>query len=208
MTDESIDPTASEPSRATGRARTVVVVVALVVVAVVVAGTVVALRVVGDDSATAAGPAMVEVTLADADLSIAYPEAWDRLEPPDELTQLLVTPNGQDSLLVRTVELNTTVEPDQIDGVRDFTEELVTDGTDVDVVTGPQRVELAGVAGWHYLYRFEDAASGEVGVHSHYFLFDGSRMVVLVFQALPAERFDVLAPTFDAISESLRLQAR
>lgn len=203
MTDEPIDPTAPEPSRRMGRARAVLAVLAVLAVGVV--GTVVTMRVLGDESATAAGPAMVEVTLADADLSIAYPESWERIEPPDELTQLLVTPNGKDSLLVRTLELNTTVAPDQIDGVRDFTEGLVTDGTNVDVVAGPQRVELADVPGWHYLYRFEDAASGEVGVHSHYFLFDGSRMVVLVFQALPAEQFEVLAPTFDAISESLRL---
>ena len=77
--------------------------------------------------------------------------------------------------------------------------------TTAEVVTGPTRVELDGLPGWHYLYRFADSASSDIGVHSHYFLFDGDRMVVLVLQALPATRFAELADLFDDIALSLRV---
>ena len=40
-------------------------------------------------------------------------------------------------------------------------------------------------------------------MHAHYFLFSGTKMNVLVFQALPDD-FANVAPTFDMIAESFR----
>lgn len=206
--DDGAEPQSDERSPRTARLRTVVL-LTVAALALVGGGVVVALQLLGDDPDAADGAAtLVEVVDDEAGLSISYPESWERLEPADDLARLLVTPNGRDSLLVRSVPLNMSVEADEIEGVRDFTEDLITDGPNVDVVGSAQRVELAGAPGWHYLYQFEDAVSGDIGIHSHYFLFDGDQMIVLVFQALPANRFEELAPTFDQVAESLRLHER
>ena len=47
--------------------------------------------------------------------------------------------------------------------------------------------------------------SGLVGAHSHYFLFKGSTMISIIFQALPDGHFARLAPLFDRVAGSLRV---
>lgn len=148
---------------------------------------------------------LVEFTSQEAGLAISHPSDWERLDTGgDPQVVLAATPNGNDSLLVRTVGLNTSIGPDELGGVRSFTQRLVTEGTGIDMLSGPEEVRLGGLPGWHYLYRFSDG-QGRTGVHSHYFLFRGDQMIVLVFQALPQQRFEQLADVFDAIATSFRV---
>ena len=66
-----------------------------------------------------------------------------------------------------------------------------------------RRIELGGLPGWFYFYSFRDA-SGRRGTHSHYFLFQGSTLITLVFQALPTDDFRRYATTFDSIAVTFR----
>lgn len=161
-------------------------------------------RVTGPNPAALPGGELVEFRAEEAGFAISHPADWRRIESPDEQVRLVATPNDRDSVLVRVVGLTTPVEEGQLTAVRDFTRGLVTDGTGIELTAGPEQVELAGLPGWYYLYRFTDEATGRQGVHSHYFLFRGDRMFVLVFQALPQGRFQQLAPVFDRIAESFR----
>ncbi|MBW3576245.1 MAG: hypothetical protein KY462_00605 [Actinobacteria bacterium] len=139
-------------------------------------------------------------------IAIAYPANWARLESPDPQVVVVATLNGRDSFLVRRSELGFEVTAENLDAVRTLTDDIVTAEEDVEVLAGPEPIELAGLPGHFYLYTFEDD-SGERGAHSHYFVFRGDIMISLVFQALPADRFAELAPTFDAIAESLEVTA-
>jgi len=65
-------------------------------------------------------------------------------------------------------------------------------------------VTLSGSQGYFYLYTFTDTASGQEGVHSHFFLFRGRTMHTFVFQALPSGSFGAAAADFDRIAQSYR----
>lgn len=139
-------------------------------------------------------------------IQLDYPDTWDALDSSDPQVLLVATPNGLDSLLVRAVELTVAIDdPIQLERAKEFTGELVTERTGVEIVAGPNPVSLAGLDGWFYLYRFTDEATGLTGVHSHYFLFRDTTMFVVVFQALPEASFEERAPTFDQIAESLQV---
>lgn len=150
---------------------------------------------------------LAEFTSDEGGFAISYPKRWERIEtPPDSPAKLVVTADEKNSLKVSTINLGFSVGSEELAGMREYTSRIVDSGEDVDVVAGPSRVELDGVPGHVYIYTFTDPETGETGVHSHYFLFDGDRMFTLVFQALPEERYEELAPLFDTIADSFRTQ--
>lgn len=135
-------------------------------------------------------------------ISLAYPSDWRPLPSNDPQVRFLATPNDKDSVLVRVLRPRFTVTPENLAEARVLTDGIVKSSRGVEMLTEPEQIELGGLPGYFYLYSFKDDQSGLKGAHSHYFLFDGDRMVTLVFQALPAQRFIRLAPTFDAIAAS------
>lgn len=134
--------------------------------------------------------------------AVSYPSDWEEVSIEDPAVRLLVTPNNQDSILVRVVTLDAPVTEEDLPQVRTLTDEIVQDGEGVEVLGEPTGVTLGGLPGIYYVYTFTDGASGQEGVHLHYFLFDGDTMITIILQALPAERLDLLAPTFQAVIES------
>lgn len=146
----------------------------------------------------------VEFRDREAGFSLAYPEDWERIEHEDPQVRLLATPNRRDSLLVRLIDLEADVEVTEADlpAFREYTDRVVGGGEGVEILDEPVAIELGGLPGLYYLYTFEDPQSGEQGVHSHYFLFDGRMVISIVMQALPTDRFAALAPTFKAIVDS------
>jgi hypothetical protein len=69
-----------------------------------------------------------------------------------------------------------------------------------------QTTTLRGLPALLYVYRFQDGPTGATGIHAHYFVFQGRKMVSIVFQALPEEpEYKALAPVFDTISSSLEI---
>ncbi|MGH3800499.1 MAG: hypothetical protein ACRDTD_10275 [Pseudonocardiaceae bacterium] len=139
-----------------------------------------------------------------AGFELAYPTSWSKLNTKDPQILLLVSQGTQDSLLVRSLELQAPVGPQQLQAAKQLTDQIVTANKTAQMVTEPKQIELGGLPGFFYFYSFEDTPSGQQGVHSHYFLFNGKTMISLVFQSLPKEHFSTSAPTFDKITATFR----
>lgn len=139
-----------------------------------------------------------------ARFELAYPSSWTKLSPKDPQVLLLIAQGTQDSVLVRASELQEAVGPQQLPSARQVTDKLVTSNKSVQMIAEPRQIELGGLPGFFYYYSFKDAASGQEGAHSHFFLFNGKTMISMVFQTLPRERFAATAPTFDKISASFQ----
>ncbi len=137
--------------------------------------------------------------------AISYPASWTRLQSEDPQVALIVARDTEVSLLVRAVELETPIGPQELPAARQLTDQIVMANESVELLAEPQPIELAGLPGYFYFYSFQDDGTGQRGAHSHFFVFDGTTLVTLVFQALPAEQFQPAAPTFDEITASFRL---
>jgi hypothetical protein len=146
--------------------------------------------------------AVVEFRDEEAGFVMTHPSSWDRLSSSDAQIRLLASPNLRDSVLVRVIPLERPVTTEDMPQLRELTGELVAENEAVQVLLGPEEILLDGAPGFYYLYTFADG--GQRGAHSHYFVFEGDRMYVLVFQALPEDTFGELAPVFDRMAESFR----
>lgn len=140
-----------------------------------------------------------------AGFALSYPGNWERVQATDPQVHLLVAPNDRDSFQLRVVPLNVQIGEGELAAVKTLTDQVVTSGEGVQPVGEPRQINVGGLPGWHYLYRFNDRATGEAGIHSHYFLFRGDKMITFVFQALPETSFDALAPIFDQIASTFKL---
>jgi hypothetical protein len=153
-------------------------------------------------------PGFVQFRDEQGRFSIAYPADWSRLGAPTRDVDLLVAKKGRAaSLLVRSLPLAFEVEPHELPATKRLTDQIVASGKQVRLLAQARRIELGGVPGWFYFYSFRDT-SGRRGTHSHYFLFQGSTMITLVFQALPADDFRRYATTFDDIARTFTPAAR
>lgn len=153
---------------------------------------------------TNAGPGGEFVTFTDPDVgvTISYPKTWTRIttKPGDPSVRLVVEASALDSLLVRVVTLEKPVTAANLGDIKSVTDAIVS-GTDVKILQ-QRSITLNGLPGYYYLYTFKDAGTGQEGVHAHYFIFQGRKMNILVFQALPSGDFSGLASTFDRIASS------
>lgn len=147
---------------------------------------------------------LVEFVDDEGGYALSYPEDWERIEVDDPQVRLLATPNRRDSLFVRLIDLEADVEVAEGDlpAFREYTDRIVQGGEGVEILDEPVALELGGLPALYYLYTFEDPSSGQRGVHSHYFVFEGRTVISIVMQALPTDRFAGLAPTFKAIVDS------
>lgn len=160
-------------------------------------------------STTGPGADLVEVRNERAGFAISYPKAWFRLESADPQVSLVAAEQGGQatsggSILTRVVDLPAEVGADRLDEARKSTDAVVAKNPSAELKAQPTRLDLAGVPGFFYFYSFLDTGTGQRGVHSHYFLFKGARMITVVFQALPENDFIRLAPTFDQVAASFR----
>lgn len=146
----------------------------------------------------------VEFRDPQAGVALSYPAGWTRLQPTDPEVALLAASDRGASLLVRVAPRDTTGSG-QVPPADQLTEKVASSNDSVHLVTEPKRIRLGGLPGYFYFYTFTDPISGATGAHSHFFLFGQDRMVVLVFQALPARHFQDAAATFDRITASFRV---
>ena len=112
--------------------------------------------------------------------------------------------NTGGSILARDLTLGAPVNDANLAAAKEVTDRIVT-GDGIQHITEPTVIHQAGLPGYFYFYSFKDPASGQEGVHSHYFLFKGSTMISFVFQALPKDDFQRLANLFDAVIGSFRV---
>lgn len=183
---------------------------------IVVAGGAYAMGRTGTDGGTTATPTtttstgprvtvpadFVTYTDSETGFTLRHPKSWTPAREPEGDVRLVLAAGGLDSVLVRVIRIEQPVTKDNLADVKAFTDAIVS-GSDVQMIQERQ-VTINGMPGWYYLYTFSDTQSGEKGVHAHYFLFQGRKMNTLVFQALPADGFSRLAPTFDQIAESFK----
>lgn len=148
-----------------------------------------------------ARPGQLEFRSPEAGFSLTYPSSWTRAVPADPQVRI-VAHDGPYSFLVRVVEL--PAAPSDPAETRRLTDRIALSDESVRLLSEPQPVTLSGLPGYFYFYTFTDRGSGQVGAHSHFFLFRGSTMLVLVFQALPADTFRAGTATFDEITQSFR----
>lgn len=153
----------------------------------------------------AQAPGLVEFRSPGVGFALDYPSDWTRLAPPDPQVPLLAT-QGPHSFLVRVLDLPTEIGAQELSAARKLTDEIVMSDPSVKLLTEPQQVNMAGLPGYFYFYNFTDPTTGLTGAHSHFFLFKGKTMIVLVFQTLPADRFKDGATTFDQITGTFRVE--
>ncbi|MGH3872499.1 MAG: hypothetical protein ACRDSR_13505 [Pseudonocardiaceae bacterium] len=194
------------------RRRTLAVVIGVLVVAGLISGVVVGRAIIAPEepptaantstnSSTAAVPGDFTAFRSElAGFELAYPTSWSKLNTPDPQILLLVAQGTQESFLVRSLELQAPVGPQQLQQAKQLTDQIVNANKTAQMVTEPKQIELGGLPGFFYFYSFKDDASGQEGAHSHYFLFKDKRMISLVFQVLPKDDFAKSAATFDKIT--------
>jgi len=155
-------------------------------------------------TAAAATATLVEFRSPQSGWAISYPKDWKRqvADPSDRDVVFLASEDGgHGSVKIRDIDLGAPVEEAK---QRALTDQLVTaDG--IQQITQPAAIHQGGLPGTFYFYSFRDGPSGQEGVHSHYFLFKGSRLIVIVFQALPKDDFRRLANLFDSVIGSFRV---
>lgn len=163
------------------------------------------------------------VTFTDekAGIKLSYPEEWKQIEnnsaidlSEDETSEVrLIAGPEQDepALLVRVRPLPAEINYDPDMSANDLgiiqgqLDKLIS--PDVQVLERTP-INDKGKLGFHYLYVLKQQATGREGVHSHYFIFDGAKLNVLVFEVFPRSEFEELAPTFDQIFESFTSERR
>jgi hypothetical protein len=160
-------------------------------------------------TSTNATPRLVEFRDDKAGWAISYPNAWNRLQPKDTDVALVVSEkpaeqNRGGSILARDLTLGAPVNDANLAAAKEVTDGIVT-GDGIQHITEPTVIHQAGLPGYFYFYSFKDPASGQEGVHSHYFLFKGSTMISFVFQALPKDDFQRLANLYDEVIGSFRV---
>lgn len=140
-------------------------------------------------------------------ITISRPAGWQRVASPDPEVRLLA--EGEDSsMMVRMSDVGTEVGPESLDAARRLTDKLVRSTRQAKLLRRPKRVALGGLPGYLYLYTFGNASTGERGAHAHYFLFRGRTLITIVFQVVPAQGLTRLAPLFDRIGQTLRVDRR
>lgn len=141
--------------------------------------------------------------------AISVPKDWSRLQPKDADIALVVSEkpaeqNTGGSILARDLTLGGPVNDGNLAAAKEVTDKIVT-GDGIQHITEPTVIHQSGLPGYFYFYSFKDPASGQEGVHSHYFLFKGQTMISFVFQALPKDDFQRLANLYDAVIGSFRV---
>lgn len=220
MTD-TITKSGSNPSKATGKKKLVAIVAAVLVAGgLSVPAYIFGSQLFGNGEPAqqaganppAPGPAagapagpVTEFSNEQAGISLSYPANWVQLKTRDPQILLLASDGPENSFLLRSVDLPKPVGQQQLGAAKQLTDQIVAGNKTAKMLTEPKQIELAGLPGFWYLYSFKDDTSGQIGAHSHFFLFKGNKMITFVFQTIPVEKFQQSAPVFDQITSSLRV---
>lgn len=190
--------------------RQVVLVVALAlatVLVVILVGTVVFGRGEPDPAGESAGPnALVgdDYVLhedAEAGFRLQHPKTWVPIARPQGDMRLQLGAGDGSSLRVRVSQLEGEVDASNIEELRAVTSGIVA-SPDPNVekqFLKEDSYSVNGMPGYYYVYRVQDKQSGLEAVNAHYFLFQGRKLNMLLFQSLSAEDFERRAPEFDRV---------
>ncbi|MDQ6783504.1 MAG: hypothetical protein M3063_08700 [Actinomycetota bacterium] len=135
--------------------------------------------------------------------SISYPRQWQVV--PNSGGALRLSMGANVVLSLRTLALqDPAVNTNDQASIKAFTDALLSSPSAHLQVLSSRPINIAGIGGYYYIYTFPTGSSAnDLGVHAHYFLFQGRKLIDLVFQAIPVTDFQTLAPVFDQVSASL-----
>jgi hypothetical protein len=133
--------------------------------------------------------------------TIQYPRSWQKAAVPNAEYRLALDGGNNVGMTLRVFDTETATTAANLENIKAVTDGLVTSNDTVKVLK-QQAVTLNGMVGYYYLYTLKDDA-GLDAVHAHYFLFQGHKMNMIVFQASPDD-FQRMSSTFDQIAESFR----
>jgi hypothetical protein len=139
-----------------------------------------------------------------AGFQIDYPDTWHQFQPSDPKVQYLAGPDDRDFVQVRVIQpLPASFGPGDTQAMKKVSDALLS-GQPIDIAQETQTT-VGGLPGYQYVYTFKDPASGQTGVHIHVFLFQATRLITLVLQALPETRLTSLAKSYDAVLAGFRV---
>lgn len=142
--------------------------------------------------------------------TLAHPETWVPIARPDQSRRLLLSAGGDSSLSVR---YNLNDEPFDVDTDLEAmltTTQRIVEGGGAKVVKR-QGFNMRGMDGISYLSRFTNEETGRSHVNAHYFLLQGRKMFILLFQAAPLppvepeEEFERMLPHINAVLDSFTI---
>jgi len=137
-------------------------------------------------------------------IALTYPGTWRKLQSTDPQVLLLAARGRSRSLQLRVTKSDLeNVKQETLPVVRQFTDELLAEDKRAKMLSPPTAISLGGLLGYRYRYTYA-AADNSTGAHVHYFLFKGSRLIQLVFQAVPATSLAAAEPTFERIAATVR----
>ncbi len=136
-------------------------------------------------------------------IKLSIPKDWPQFSTKDldpSYRLLLGVPNAKDTLRVRMNAYSEEVTQANIGDQRAVIDAILADETVSILAT--ETLTINGMPTLFYVYRFT-SETGEAGIHAHFFVFQGKKMVTMVFEAVPETRYPLLAPVFDAIKDTL-----
>lgn len=147
----------------------------------------------------------------EAGFKLAHPETWVPIARPDENRRLLLSAGGDNSLSVRYNLNDEPFDPEtDLEAMVTTTQRIVASGG--AQVLKRQGFNLNGIDGITYLSRFTNPETGRSHVNAHYFLFQGRKMFVVLFQAAPDPplepdvQFERMLPDINAILDSFTIE--
>lgn len=163
----------------------------------------------GSHAARGAGTPARTITDRTARFSLALPGGWQRLPDPDPQIALLAADRDRSlALLVRVTALglpNRRVTLAELPAFRPLADRLITSDPRVRLLLPPAEVEIHGLVGYAYVYVERATPAAAPDAHIHYLLFDGARLVALVFQLSHPAQLHALAPALARIAGTLRV---
>ena len=142
---------------------------------------------------------------AAAGYTVNYPASWQRTVGPTN--SVLLNLNDRAAVSIEQFPLRSAVNTGNLAAMRAVTDAILSDPRAHLTVLMAQQVSIGGLNGLYYLYYFPNGKK-QKGVHGHYFLFHGTHMYTLVFQASSAAAFQQVANSFDAIANSFRVTGK
>ncbi|HEV2070379.1 MAG TPA: hypothetical protein VGR26_11340 [Acidimicrobiales bacterium] len=138
---------------------------------------------------------------AEAGFRLQHPKTWLPIARPQGDLRLQLGAGDGSSLRVRVSELEGVVDSSNVEELRAVTSGIVgTPDPNVEKqFLKEDSYSVNGMPGYYYVYRLRDKQSGLEAVNAHYFLFQGRKLNMLVFQSLSADDFERRAPEFDRV---------
>ncbi|MGH9265164.1 MAG: hypothetical protein ACRD1D_10780, partial [Acidimicrobiales bacterium] len=208
--EEEVGEEEGRPAPKRSQTSMIVLLTVLTVLVVSLAGWGISLASRGSDNLPQPAPENTPVpvnrfTDPETGASLEYPRTWQRVEVPNATYRLVLDGGNNVAMTLRvfTTEVPTTAT--NLENIKSVTDGIVTSNPTVKILK-QQAISLNNMVGYYYFYTFTDD-SGLEAVHAHYFLFQGRKMNMMVFQSM-SEDFEGLAPTFDRIAESFHSDPR